>query len=129
MHPVLGVIRLDRLRRTQSMQNFVGADLVLLSDLVLMGDFVFVRNASWNRRDVRSRENHDARMKRYTDKEYGHATTSLDRRYPLLKLPLALISTVWNAHISWLQRIALLLALLPSLPVRYIVGRRQANRK
>lgn len=129
MHPVLGVIRLDHLRRTQSMQNFVGADLVLLSDLVLMGDFVFVRNASWNRRDVRSRENHNARMKRYTDKEYGHATTSLDRRYPLLKLPLALISTVWNAHISWLQRIALLLALLPSLPVRYVVGRRQANRK
>lgn len=129
MHPVLGVIRLDHLRRTQSIQSFAGADLVLLSDLVLMGDFVHAPNAWWNRRDVRSRESHNERMQRYTEEEYGNVRTVLDRRFPLLKLPLALISTVWSARISWLQRIALLLALLPSLPVRYVVGRRQANKK
>ncbi len=129
MHPVLGVIRLDNLRRTGSIQSFAGADLVLLSELVLMGDFVHAPNAWWNRRDVRSKESHSERMKRYTDKEYGHANTTLDRRFPLLKLPLAMIGVVAKARISWLQKFFLLVALLPCLPVRYVVGRRKANRK
>ncbi|NQV86362.1 MAG: glycosyltransferase family 2 protein [Woeseiaceae bacterium] len=129
MHPVLGVMRLDMLRRTGSVQSFAGADLVLLSELVLMGDFIHAPRAWWNRRDVRSKETHNARMKRYTNKEFGQANTSLDRRFPLLRLPLALIATVSNARISWLQKTILLIALLPSLPVRYVVGRRKANKK
>ena len=129
MHPVLGVIRLESLRRTRSIQTFVGADLVLLSELILMGDFVHAANAWWNRRDVRSKENHGERMKRYTGEEYGQAKSSLDRRFPLLRLPLALMSTVWNARISRFQKTLLMFALLPVLPVRYIVGRHKANKK
>ena len=129
MHPVLGVMRLDNLRRTGSMQSFAGADLVLLSEMILMGDFVHAPNAWWNRRDVRSKESHSERMKRYTDKEFGQANTALDRKFPLLKLPLALLSVVIKASISWPQKTVLLIALLPSLPVRYFVGRRKANRK
>ena len=128
MHPILGVIRLENLRRTRNVQSFAGADLVLLSELILMGDFVHAPNAWWNRRDVRKKENHSERMKRYTDKEFGLVKAPLDRRFPLLKLPIALISTVWNAKISWPQRIVLLLALLPMLPVRYVVGRHKANK-
>ena len=129
MHPVLGVIRLAHLRRSGSIQNFAGADLVLLSELVLMGDFVHAPNAGWKRRDVRSKENHSERLQRYTGEEHGHATTTLDKRFPLLKLPFALIATVCRARVPLQQRAALLLALLPLLPLRYIVGRRQANRK
>lgn len=129
MHPVLSLIRREHLDQTRSMQSFAGADLVLLSDLVLMGNFVHAPNAWWNRRDVRSKESHDERLKRYTDKEFGQANSSVDRRFPLLKLPLALIATVWNARISWWQRLTLLLALLLMMPVRYIVGRRKANQK
>lgn len=129
MHPVLGLIRLENLQKTRSIQNFAGADLVLLSELILMGDFVLAPNAWWNRRDVRSKESHGERMKRYTNKEYGHANTTLDKRFPLLRLPLALISTVWRARIPLLQRVGLLLALLPQLPVRYVAGRRKANKQ
>lgn len=128
MHPVLSLMRREYLSQTRSMQSFAGADLVLLSDLVLMGDFVHAPNAWWNRRDVRSKESHAERMKRYTGNEFGQENSALDRRFPLLKLPLALISTVWGARISWWQRLALLFALLPLMPVRYIVGRRKANK-
>lgn len=127
MHPVLSLMRREYLNQTRSMQSFAGADLVLLTDLVLKGDFVHAPNAWWNRRDVRSKENHAERMKRYAGNEFGQVSSALDRRFPLLKLPLALISTVWGARISWWQRLTLLLALLPMLPVRYIVGRRKAN--
>ena len=129
MHPVLGVMRQSCFHRTRKMQSFPGADLVLLSELVLMGDFVLAPNAWWNRRDVRSKESHSERLKRYTEKEYGHAHTFIDKKFPLLKLPLALISTVWSAQISWPQKLILLVALLPMLPVRYVVGRRKANKK
>ena len=128
MHPILGVIRLENLRRTRNVQNFAGADLVLLSELILMGDFVHAPSAWWNRRDVRNKENHSERMKRYTDKEFALAKTPRDRRFPLLKLPIALISAVWTAKISWLQHIVLLSALLPMLPVRYVIGRHKANK-
>lgn len=129
MHPVLSLIRLEHLRRTNSLQDFAGADLVLLSELVLMGDFVLVPNAWWNRRDVRAKESHSERLKRYTNRESGQAGNALDRKFPLLKLPLALIGTVWRARILWLQKAILLIALLPMLPLRYVVGRRKANRK
>lgn len=127
MHPVLGLMRLCSLRQTHGLQSFAGGDLVLLSEMILMGDFVHAENAWWNRRDVRKKETHAERMKRYTDSEYGLANTALDRRFPLLKLPLALIRTVWNAPITWPQRIALLIALFPAMPIRYIIGRRKAN--
>ena len=128
MHPVLGVMRRSYLRRTQGMQSFAGADLVLLSDMILMGDFVHAPSAWWHRRDVRTKETHGERMKRYTGNEYGQARTSLDKRFPLLRLPVAVLSTVWGARISWIQKTILLCALIPLMPVRYVVGRRKANR-
>ncbi len=128
MHPVLSVMRTDHLRQTKNIQTFAGADLVLLSDMVLMGDFVRVADASWRRRDVRSKETHRERMKRYTGAEYGLANSALDRRFPLLRLPVSLMATVWNSRHSLLQRVILLLALLPLMPLRYIVGVRKANK-
>ena len=127
MHPVLGLMRLRSLKQTKGPQSFAGGDLVLLSEMILMGDFVHAPNAWWNRRDVRKKETHAERMKRYTDPEYGQANTELDRRFPLLRLPFALITTVWNARISWVQRLLILAALLPAIPIRYVVGRRKAN--
>ena len=127
MHPVLGLIRLDYLRRTGSVQNFAGADLALLSELILMGDFVHAPVAWWNRRDVRARESHGQRMKRYTGKEYGQATGSLDKRFPLLRLPFALIRGVWRSRVPLPQRLAILLALIPVMPFRYVAGRRKAG--
>jgi glycosyltransferase involved in cell wall biosynthesis len=128
MHPVLSLMRTEYLHLTKSMQSFAGADLVLLSDMVLMGDFVQAPKASWRRRDVRTKESHRERMKRYTGAEFGQAESTLDRRFPLLRLPISLTATVWNSHHSLLQRVTLLLVLLPLMPVRYIVGVRKANK-
>ncbi len=129
MHPVLGVIRLDRLRLTRGIQQFAGADLVLLSELILMGDFVLASNAWWNRRDIRSKESHSERLKRYTTTEYGQVNSALDKRLPLLRLPIVLMTTILRARISLFQKVLLTTVMLPALPARYIVGRRKANKK
>ncbi len=123
MHPMLGVMRLDYLRRTRGLQTFVGADLVLLSELALMGHFVHVPRAWWHRREPRAQESHRERMQRYADKECGQTNSWLDRRFRLWRLPLGLIRAVWSARISWMKRLCLLFGLLPSLPVRYVSGR------
>jgi len=128
MHPVLSIMRTDYLRQTKNMQSFAGADLVLLSDMVLMGDFVHAPKASWRRRDVRTKESHRERMKRYTGVEFGQAKSTLDRRFPLLRLPLSLTATIWRSRHSLLQRLTLLIVVLPLMPVRYIVGVRKANK-
>lgn len=129
MHPVLGLIRVSQLRQSRGLQNFVGADLVLLSELILAGDFVQAPDAWWHRRDVHSKESHDERLERYTGDEYGTAKKSLDKRLPLLRLPFALFSSVWISRIAWYNKAVLLLALIPLMPIRYIVGRRKANQQ
>lgn len=129
MHPVLGVIRTEYLHASKGAQSLVGADLVLLSELVLRGDFVRQPDAWWNRRDVRLKETHSERMKRYTSADLGHATTKLDKRFPMLRLPFALLEVVWVARIPVFQKAVLLMALLPLMPVRYIIGRKQAGKK
>ena len=68
-------------------------------------------------------------MKRYTSAEFGQATTILDKRLPILRLPFALLEVVWVARISVFQKAVLLMALLPLMPVRYIIGRNQAGKK
>ncbi len=129
MHPVLGLMRVADLRKTKGLQSFAGGDLVLLSELILRGDFVHADKAWWNRRDVRAKETHDERLKRYTNEEYGLAKTTLDQRFPLLKLPFALFDCVWRASISLPYKLLLTVALIPTMPIRYIIGRRKANAK
>jgi hypothetical protein len=129
MHPVLGVIRTKYLSQTNGMQSFVGADLVLLTELILCGDFVRQPDAWWSRRDVRKKETHRERMKRYTGAEFGQARTAIDKRFPMLRLPFALLRAVRVARISVVQKAVLLVALLPAMPVRYVVGRIQASKK
>lgn len=129
MHPVLGVIRLDYLRRTRGAQSFVGVDLVVLCELVLMGDFVHVPGAWWHRREVRSTETHRQRMRRYTSGQTGIAKSWVDRKVPLLRLPVELIRAVHMAQLPWIERLCILLGLLPSLPVRYVAGRRRLTER
>ena len=127
MHPVLGLMRTEYLRTTRNVQTFAGADLVLLTEMNLRGPFVSVPGASWQRRDVRAKESHDERMERYTGEEYGQAKGSVDQRFPLLRLPFALIRAIWESPQPFLTRLLLVLALLPVMPFRYIAGRRKRS--
>lgn len=127
MHPVLGLMRADFLRTTRNVQTFAGADLVLLTEMNLRGPFVSVPNTSWQRRDVRAKESHEERMERYTGDEYGQSKGSVDQRFPLLRLPFALVRAIWESPQPILTRVLLVLALLPVMPFRYIAGRRKRS--
>jgi len=123
MHPILGVIRTDALRACPII-NTVGTDLIILSHLVLQGDFVHAVEASWSRREFRTENSYQDKLKRYKNKDYGLASTLLNRLFPLARLPIELAKAVIHTKQPLFVRLLILFLLLPSFPVRYIAGKR-----
>lgn len=123
MHPILGVMRTQALRSIPKIQDCVGADLIVLAELALSGDFLHAPGALWSRRLFRAPETHDARMERYQDKSFGMGQSALDRIFPLLRLPMGLMGVVQRAALGWPDKLCLAAMLVPALPARYFVGR------
>lgn len=124
MHPILGVIRLQPLKKSHFYRT-VGADLLLLLQLVLQGDFVHATKASCYRReaDDRSSETYHQRMQRYNSDGYNlTGKKSFINKLPLLKLPYFVFQTVFCAKIPISKKIMISFILLPTLLVKYILG-------
>lgn len=124
MHPVLGVMRAQQLRACGPLPAFVGADLVLLADLALRGDFVHAARSRWSRRELRFEASYQQKLERYVSSGFGVAVSRLNRVFPLLALPWALIRLVLRSRLGALDKLVALAALVPSLALRYRVGRR-----
>ena len=123
MHPILGVIRKEMLSE-YTLTSTVGVDLIILSHLILNGDFIHAVGTSWSRREFRVENSHKDKIKRYQSESYGLATSILDKIFPLIRLPLELSKAVIQSKQPLLVRLLLLLLLLPSFPIRYISGKR-----
>lgn len=123
MHPVMGLMRLERLRACRPMPNLAGGDLVLLCELALRGSFLHAPAALWSRRDVHAEASHDDKIRRYASAASGISKSPLSRLFPLLKLPFALAGVVLRSSLGLLQKAAVLAALVPSLALRYLVGK------
>jgi glycosyltransferase involved in cell wall biosynthesis len=124
MHPVVGVIRTDRLRACPPMAGMVGSDLILLADLALRGSFLHATNACWSRREFREEKHHDDKLKRYASVSTGISRSRFARMFPLFELPFALIKVVMRSRLPIVDRLGMVAALIPSLPLRYLAGRR-----
>ena len=123
-HPILGVIRTQYLRDIPKIFTCIGADQILLTDLALRGDFIHVRDASWCRRQPRVEETYKEKLKRYTDSDFGMAGSWMDRKLPLLRLPLEQMRSVLRSELGWIRKFVVVFALFPSFVVRYIAGRK-----
>jgi len=72
-------------------------------------------------------ESHDVRMQRYKSKESKIAATFFSRLFPLAKLPVALLRIVIQSEVRLIEKLSIFTILLPSLPIRYFLGRRDSN--
>jgi hypothetical protein len=124
LHPVLGLIRTEFLRDLPRIHACAGSDQIVLVELALRGDFIHVTEASWTRREPRGEEAHQDKIKRYTSKEFGLAGSWLDRRLPLLRLPLEQLRAVYRSRLNIVEKLAMWIALLPAFVVRYLAGRK-----
>jgi hypothetical protein len=124
MNPILGIIRKSDLDQALPLPSTAGSDLILLSKLVLKGDFVHATRTQWQRREFRHESNHTEKLKRYRSSEFGLSHSLLDRYFPLLRLPLELTRTVIHSDLKMLEKLAVLLILIVSLPIRYLEGKK-----
>jgi glycosyltransferase involved in cell wall biosynthesis len=124
MHPVMALVRTAQLRACMPLENLAGSDLVLLAELALRGDFLHAPDACWSRREMRLETHHDDKLRRYASTATGITRSRLGRMFPLLALPMALIRVVLRSRLPPVDKLAVLLALIASFPVRYLVGRR-----
>lgn len=124
MHPVMGMIRTSQLRECSPLPVMVGGDLVLLANLALRGGFLHAAHECWSRREFRVEKHHDDKLKRYASVSTGIARSRFARMFPLFELPFALLKVVLRSRLPIIEKFALIAALIPSLPLRYLVGRR-----
>lgn len=123
MHPILGLIRRSTLEQTKPLIPMAGADLLLLAELSLMGDFVHTNKTKWMRREFRFEPCHNDKLKRYGSKEYGLTKSNFDSVFPLFRLPLHLIRVILRSRLNPIQKASAVLAISVSLPVRYLAGK------
>jgi glycosyltransferase involved in cell wall biosynthesis len=124
MNPILGVIRKSSLDRARPLVPIVGADLILLTQLALQGDFVHSPETCWQRREFRHETSHSQKLRRYRSSDYALTRNPLDRMFPLLRLPLILLKTIFRSDLGLLEKTAAACALVSSVPVRYLAGKR-----
>ena len=124
LHPVLGLIRTAHLRELPRIHACVGSDQIVLAELALKGSFIHVSDATWQRRQPRAKESHRDKIRRYTSDEFGLAGSGLDRRLPLLRLPLEQMRAVARSRLRLAEKLAILVALPPTFVVRYLAGRK-----
>lgn len=121
MHPIYGLIRIEKLRACGPLPNYPGADLVLLARLILEGDFVPAPMALWSRRQARARENYRDRQRRYASSKVKiHGGP-----FPLLNLVYRLWHAVWSSSLPLSDKLAFTLAFPGTLPARYLIARRR----
>jgi glycosyltransferase involved in cell wall biosynthesis len=122
VHPILGVIRTADIRKTRLLA-IPGSDLIQLTELVLLGNFLHAPAASWSRREVRGLETYKQRMERYKSHDSRLVASSAEKIFPLMKLPVELLKSIMRSEIVWQDKIGLMCALLPALAVKYFSNR------
>lgn len=121
MHAMYGLMRTTTLRNTGPIPNYSGADLILLSRMILQGDFVPAPSALWSRRQTRASESYADRQRRYHSKEFAIRKAYL----PTLRLPWELLKCVWSSKLATSDKLAFTWAFGAQLPARYLVARRR----
>ncbi len=117
-NPILGLIRRDKFPNLED-YNFVGADLVILCRLALQGEFSHTVNSIFTRRQNRQLEKHKERLERYTSEKMKINTSLIGSIFPLFRLPIELFRTVINSPITVLNKFAIILLLIVSIPIKY----------
>jgi glycosyltransferase involved in cell wall biosynthesis len=123
LHPVLGIIRAESLKSIPKLHACAGSDQIVMAELALRGEILFIPDAHWSRREPRGHETRKEKMNRYTSDDFGLTGSWLDRTLPLLRLPLEILRAVWRSDLRFTGKLATSLALLPAFLVRYISGR------
>jgi len=123
MHPILGLIRNKHLKESKEFQSTLGADLIMLAELSLKGEFVHAIKAHWSRRMFREEETYRERVNRYRSKNYSLIDGRFSKLFPIMLLPIELIKVVYRSNLGFLEKLINILVLLPTMFLKFLVSR------
>ena len=128
MNPILGLMRISALDSSM-LRSMVGADLIMLTELALKGDFLHTSNAHWQRRNFRHERSHSEKLKRYRSPDYLLTKSLMTRYFPLFRIPYELMKNVLKSNLGIGEKCMVIFALFASMPVRYFAGKKVNDTK
>ncbi len=108
-HYVMGLVRTKSIRETRKQLEIIGSGEIFLQELAQLGDFVFVENERWYRREVRAVETKSNQLDRYARILFSKKFT----RYRFYFLPHLQMMLVYfwlpfiMKNLNWKRRILL----------------------
>jgi glycosyltransferase involved in cell wall biosynthesis len=129
MHPILGVMRLERVCRCMPSPEIVGADMLFLCKLALRWHFVGSPESVLGRREFRHEASYEEKLKRYGSSAYTLSRSQLGSICGPLLLPAYLCAAILRSPLPLVDRLCMLVGVLTCLPVRYLEGKRQNARQ
>lgn len=128
MNPVIALIRTSALKQ-QKIRDMVGLDLCILLGLALRGDFIHCTQTDWSRREFRDESSYQHKLERYRSTEYALGKSWLAKHLPLAQLPLRILGNVFDADISFSQKMMIAAILCNSLPVKYLTDKKHKQQR
>ena len=100
----------------------------MLCDLSLRGDFIHAKDALWSRRTLRNPEDYQERILRYRNKDYNLLERSWKNIFPIINLAIEICRVVIKSNLGFLIKILTLMALIPTMVLKYIVSRQMVKK-
>jgi glycosyltransferase involved in cell wall biosynthesis len=127
MHPIMGLARIDAVRRALPFADMAAADLAFLLEMPLLGEFIHAPGGTWYRRETRGPQSYRERMQRYRDKSFGLVKSRLGALFPYRKLLMRIPRIVLRSDVPLSDKAILLTLVYPTTIGRYI-GARERQR-
>lgn len=117
-----GLSKTGVLKSIRANEAVVGNDTLSLFEKALRGGFAHASSGVRYRRYIYCGESYKKRMVRYKKGTHKNLRT-IDRLFPLARLPFMLVSAVFAADIKRTEKLLIFLVLLVNAPIRYFVSK------
>ncbi|MCK5033130.1 MAG: glycosyltransferase family 2 protein [Calditrichia bacterium] len=117
-HAIYGLMRSSILKQTRGLKQITASGAILLAELALLGDFAFVQEAIWYRREFREDENRKQQRSRY--KRVLYANKNSKRYFSYWRIPIEIAIVIWQSSLSFSRKLSLTFSSIPAVIVRYI---------
>ncbi|MCI5133599.1 MAG: glycosyltransferase family 2 protein [Candidatus Electrothrix sp. AW2] len=114
---IYGMFRLDSLKKTRLCLNTLNCDVILLTELSLLGEFVVQPDVTWFWRQVRSKETLDERLARY------RSSLGVKKHWSHWRMVLYFITILFRtrAKLTRKERLILTLGYVPNVFARFLM--------
>ena len=119
--PVYGLIRVESLRKVRLNTPTIGSDIIMLSELSLIGSFIYTENCCWFRRMTRPHETKSERIERYNSSLF-RMTNVLSQFFPHIRLPFELIKSIIRSELTFIHKSCAIMLTLTTSPIKYFIS-------